>query len=146
MPLETPRPAFILGYAGLSPAVALCLVILFSPEAWGEPAMRAHAIYAATILSFIGGAWWGLASARPAATVDFGRMLVAAVVPSLLAWPLAWFGSSLGLVGLGLLFVAILPVDMRLARAGIAPTWWMSLRLPLSLGMALLAVTAGLGD
>jgi hypothetical protein len=140
----TPPPAArLLGFAGLLPAAAAAAVILFGPAAWAADAARAHLVYAATIASFIGGAWWGLASARADAAV-LPRLLAISVVPSLLAWGYALYGGSGGLIGMGVLFAVLLPVDKRLALGGLAPSWWMTLRLPLSVGMAVLALLSGI--
>lgn len=138
MTASPPRAALWLGYAGLLPAAAAVAVLVFGPAPWGPGAAQAHLVYAATIASFVGGAWWGLASARAEAAA-LPALLAVSVVPSLLAWGFALLGGSPGLAGMAMLFVALLPVDGQLARAGIAPGWWLVLRRPLSLGMALLA-------
>nr|WP_274705363.1 DUF3429 domain-containing protein [Sphingomonas sp. H160509] len=89
--------------------------------------------YAAIILSFLGGLWWGLA----ARTDSPPRWLwFASVAPSLIAlvtaWPwmvgLRWPGPSLVVLGISL--IAALLVDRSLVRAGIAPPGWMALRIP----------------
>jgi len=138
-----PPAARLLGFAGLLPAVAAVMVLAAGPAGSHGTAATAHLIYAATIVSFIGGAWWGLASARAEAAA-LPALLGVSVVPSLLGWGFALLGGEPGLLGMAALFLALLPVDQRLARAGIAPGWWLSLRRPLSLGMALLAAASGL--
>lgn len=143
MTTTPPRGALWLGYAGLLPAAAAFLVLLAGPDIWAPRAIGVHLIYAATIASFVGGAWWGLASAR-APEQDLTPVLAVSVMPSLLAWGFALLGGRVGLIGLGLLFLALVPVDLRLARAGLAPSWWLTLRRPLSIGMALLALGSAL--
>jgi hypothetical protein len=109
-------------------------------------ALRVGHAYAALILSFLGGLWWGLAAA---ASDRAPRWLWgAAVVPSL------WAFATLGLVVLGLLRVEAalaltgaglwlaLFVDRALVVRQLAPGWWMALRLPLSLGLGGLALLA----
>jgi hypothetical protein len=135
----SPRAALLLGYAGLLPAVALVLALTAGPPGWRGPAFQAHMVYAAAILSFVGGAWWGLASAASAPRVG---VLTLSVLPSIGGWLLASVGGAAAMLGLGLLFVALLPVDLRLVRAGLAPSWWLRLRVPLSTGMAVLAIVA----
>ncbi|MCA3254907.1 MAG: DUF3429 domain-containing protein [Alphaproteobacteria bacterium] len=143
MTASPPRAALWLGYAGLLPAAAAAAVLAFGPERLAATAVAAHLIYAAIIASFIGGAWWGLASARADAAMQ-PRLLAISVVPSLIAWGQAMVGGSVGLVGMGILFAALLPIDTRLTQGGLAPSWWLALRVPLSVGMALLALASGL--
>ncbi|WP_242096472.1 MULTISPECIES: DUF3429 domain-containing protein [unclassified Sphingomonas] len=145
--MSLPRLAYGLGLAGLLPQIAVVAVI-----ASGDPFGRYTALalgyaYAALILSFLGGLWWGLAAKADAPP----RWLwFAAVAPSLVAlasaWPwavgLAWPGPSL--VALGVALIAALAVDQALVRAGLAPAGWMALRLPLSLGLGVLTIVAGI--
>jgi len=140
-----PLPALALGASGLLPAFAACVAVLMGPVEWRASAATVCATYAAIILSFLGGAWWGLASRgdgghwpRPPVAV-----FAASVLPSLAAWGALLLDRMSGLMLLGLLFLAVLPGDAWLARGGLAPAWWLSLRVPLSLGMAALAVVAG---
>ncbi|TKW73462.1 MAG: DUF3429 family protein [Staphylococcus hominis] len=103
-------------------------------------------VYAALILSFLGGLWWGLAAA---AASPPRWVWLAAVLPSL--WALAALAA--GLAG-GSTMLALLPLaaailltpllDRRLVSEGMAPHWWMRLRIPLSLGLGLLTAIAGL--
>lgn len=103
--------------------------------------------YAALILSFLGGLWWGLAARaeRPPTWLWF-----ASVSPSLIAlasaWPWAvgepWPGPSLILLGITL--IGSLAVDRALMRAEIAPPGWLRLRLPLSLGLGAFTLAAAL--
>ncbi|WBO23524.1 DUF3429 domain-containing protein [Sphingomonas abietis] len=139
----------ILGAAGLLPLILALFIRLAAgadpdsplPGMIGGLALA----YAAMILSFLGGIWWGIASARASAT-EQPRLLVIAVVPSILA--LLLYGLSadfpvacstlLGLV------IALTPlVDRGLAAKALVPGWWMNLRLPLSLALG--ALTIGLG-
>lgn len=98
--------------------------------------------YAAVILSFIGGAHWGFASAhmdnRSAAAPS--RLLVLSVLPSLIGWaalllPAPWSAGMLAAA-----FVATLPLDRWAQARSFAPEWWMRLRLPLSATVATLLV------
>lgn len=138
-----------LGLSGLLPLIFLLLAL--SQDL--DPGQRQGALwlglsYAALILSFLGGLWWGLGagSGQPVP----GWLWVIAVLPSLYAWGplgLALLGlitpaAALGLVGLGL-WLALL-ADAALVRKRLAPTWWMSLRWPLSLGLGGLSVAAAL--
>ena len=50
----------------------------------------------------------------------------------------------LALGGLCLGLIAALAVDWRLHKTGIAPSWWLSLRVPLSLGLGGITLAIGL--
>jgi len=140
-----PPIARLLGLSGLLPQLAAVALLLS-----GDPQSRFSALaiayaYAAIILSFLGGLWWGLA----ARTDSPPRWLwFASVAPSLIAlvtaWPwmvgLRWPGPSLVVLGISL--IAALLVDRALVKAGIAPPDWMKLRMPLSLGLGVLTMLA----
>jgi hypothetical protein len=136
-----------LGAAGLLPLIGVVALLLAGPEAPVRAAalMIGHA-YAALILSFLGGLWWGLAAAAGDRAPRW--LWAAAVVPSL------WAFAALGLAGLGRigieaalaitgagLWLALL-VDRALVAQRLAPPWWTALRLPLSLGLGGLALLA----
>jgi hypothetical protein len=131
-----PRPALLLGLAGLLPSVAMVVAMLALPD-WRAGVARAGIAYGAVIVSFIGGAWWGLVCARAPAAPG-ARMLVLTVLPSLIAWPAVLLPAPTGLAVLALTFAVLLPTDARLQREGVAPPWWMALRRILSPGMAAL--------
>ena len=135
----TPRLAFWLGFAGLIPqALALIAVVAGNPEGRFSPLALAYA-YAALILSFLGGMWWGLAAQARRRVPAW--LWVAAVLPSLIALASAlpwatgasWPGPSLALLGIALL--GSLAVDRQLRAAGLCPPWWLWLRVPLSVGL-----------
>ncbi|MGJ3649207.1 DUF3429 domain-containing protein [Sphingomonas sp. GlSt437] len=142
---RAPRLALALGLAGLLPALA-ALVLTRDPE-WRFSALSLGFAYVALILSFLGGLWWGLAARAERAP---GWLWVAAVSPSLVAltgfWPWAfgdpWPGPSF--IWLGAALIAALGVDVALVRQALAPRWWLSLRLPLSLGLGLISIALGL--
>jgi hypothetical protein len=131
-----PRSALWLGLYGLLPSIAALGVLALLPE-WRAIAAGAGVAYGAVIASFVGGAWWGLACARAPAE-SLPRHLVFSVVPSLVAWPAVLVPYPTGYLVLAMLFAVLLPTDRRLHMDGIAPAWWLTLRRPLSLGMAAL--------
>lgn len=140
-----PPIARLLGLSGLLPQLAAVALLLS-----GDPQSRYAALaiayaYAAIILSFLGGLWWGLAARNDSPP----RWLwFASVAPSLIAlvtaWPwmvgLRWPGPSLVVLGISL--IGALLIDRALVRAGIAPPGWMALRVPLSLGLGVLTMLA----
>ncbi|MGQ5702505.1 DUF3429 domain-containing protein [Sandaracinobacteroides sp. A072] len=135
------RPAFYLGYSGLVPAFAALGVAAFAPPEWRELAYRAGALYAGLILSFLGGAWWGMATR--AGPDRAWPLYLLAVVPSLAAMALLLVMTPERLILLGGVILLTLPVDRMLVTLGLAPANWMQLRVPLTLGLA--GATAGLG-
>jgi hypothetical protein len=139
-----PRLAIRLGYAGLLPQAAALAIVLGGDPAWRFTALALGYAYAALIVSFLGGLWWGLAAQALSPVPRW--VWVAAVLPSLVAlasaipWATgdAWPGPSLGLLGVTL--IASLIVDRKLVTAALAPAWWLRLRMPLSLGLGVLTL------
>lgn len=143
-PARPPIPpvARWLGFAGLLPAAA-AVALLLLPVAADVQRLAAHAgaIYAALILSFLGGTWWGLAARTDHAPA---ALYVLAVLPSLAAWALLMALAPPRIVALGVLLLVCLLVDRQLMTLGLAPGWWMRLRVPLSLGLGALVIMLGL--
>ena len=142
-PRTLPSSAQWLGFAGLAPQILLAVVIIAGPARFGPAAGGAALAYSGTILSFIGGAWWGLAS-RPRTEVHWG-VWIAAVTPSLIAFAAigVWAiglpaGRSLLVIGASL--IATLGIDHKLAASGVSPPGWLHLRVPLSLGLGSLTI------
>jgi hypothetical protein len=134
-----PAAAWAVGVAGLVPFLygAAMLVadkgalpgfglVIAAPE--GGAAILAR--FGAVILGFMGGCLWGFASSggrRPSP-----GPLAAASVPAFLAF-VALGGDparSCALLALG--FAVLQAIDVGFARAGIAPDYWLALRLPLT--------------
>ncbi|MDP4576109.1 DUF3429 domain-containing protein [Qipengyuania sp. G39] len=140
----------LLGLAGLLPQFACVLALYVGPDEWRYAAQAIAFGYAALIFSFLGGMWWGIAAMAPAAENrrSLGWVWVVAVIPSLIAlvaylpWVFGqtWPEPSLIMLGSGILMS--LAVDAKLRP--LAPAWWMSLRVPLSVGLGLATVAAAL--
>ena len=134
-----PRAALLLGLAGLVPAVVAVLVLWLGPADWHFHALDAHASYAALIVSFTGGMWWGIGvfRDRPAA------VLLLSVVPSLAAWAtLMLLPANAALALFAAMFFMSLGGDRWLASRGLVASWWVDFRTLLSFGMGLLALVA----
>ena len=139
-----------LGLAGLLPQFTCVAVLYAGPAEWREAALAIAFAYAALILSFLGGMWWGIAAAAPAAQrrKTLGWLWIAAVLPSLVAlacflpWALDWAWPEPSLVMLGGALLVSLGVDAKLGA--LAPRWWMALRVPLSTGLGLATIAAAL--
>ncbi|MBR0679948.1 DUF3429 domain-containing protein [Roseomonas eburnea] len=129
-----PRAAKLLGFAGLVPSLTMVAALVLLPG-YRDAAAVMGVAYGALIASFVGGAWWGLVSARAEPTAQ-PRMLVRSVVPALLAWLALLVPPASGCLLLAAIFASLPPMDRDLCRQGVAPAWWFGLRRPLSLAMA----------
>ena len=134
---RAPLAAWILGGAGLIPALAFAGAALFADTPFWPHAWRGMLSYGAVILAFLGGAWWGLASAPTVSGRRFW-LYALAVTPALIAAGCLLVAEWRSLGVLAAAFAAALVVDARLVAAGLAPRWWLGLRLPLSGAMAVL--------
>ena len=141
--IQTARPAkpsiplvpLLLGLGGLVPFWALAFSRVAGFDFGVTPATTSVALasYAATILAFLGGIRWGLAmrgSERRSAGIDYGI----AVVPQLIGWAALAAPDPWRMVLLGLVVLALGPLDRNLVVRGLAPPWFGRLRLILSLG------------
>lgn len=126
---RVPAEAAWLGGLGAVPFVALSAAVWLMAE-HSALALVALRGYGAVILSFLGGVHWGLAMRR--ASPGF-RPLALSVVPSLLGWLGLLLPPQPGLVLLTVAIIAMLAVDVSLSQRGIAPPWYRSLRIPLSI-------------
>jgi hypothetical protein len=139
-----PLPALALTLAGLIPFVAPALVMILSPD---DPVRRAQAglalvVYAAVILSFLGGVRWG-------AEIAAGRAGWAGLGLSVLGALAGW-----GAVLYGVLGALSVPVFIALAAALLLhglwdaraasglPVWYRRLRIAATAG-AVLALGVG---
>jgi hypothetical protein len=146
---NVPAVPRLLGLCGLLPQLACLLALWFGPQEWRYAALAIGCGYAALILAFVGGMWWGIAASQDLRGKQVPDWLwLAAVVPSLvalLAWLLWVFGAEWpgpSLIALGLALIASLWVDRRIAPS--CPAWWMALRVPLSLGLGSASVLLAL--
>ena len=145
-----PRSVLALGYAGLLPPLAAIVVWLSGSVPPDAPFLGVLLIggllYGGLILSFLGGMWWGAACAgRQGAALR--PWLTLAVMPSLIALAALLAGihnPRVGGASLSVALAATLLVDQRLLQNGLVPDWWMSLRVPLSLGLAAEMIILGL--
>ena len=129
---KVPSIAGWLGGLGAVPFVGLAGAL---PFLTGTPRLfvaRALLAYGATILSFLGGVHWGMAMRSGPDTGKLPAGLIVSVIPSLAGWAALLIGEPSGLLLLALAVAAMLPVDIRASRAGLAPPWYAKLRIPLS--------------
>ena len=141
----TERDANLLGYLGLLP-FAFCVLVLWAspfavPVSFASGWLHWTLLYAAIILSFMGGARWSLAMLGEGRRPDEPLSgLLAAVAPALLAWvmvvPEGFSGLALPyplrFLVLGIGFALLWVEDRRGVRAGEAPAWYGTLRTRLT--------------
>ncbi len=144
---EIPRSALVLGWLGVLPFAACALLSITGGVLPPGAAARALVLYGAIILSFMGGAQWGLAMAaernRPGALAP---RLIISVLPALAAFGLWFLPAIFGLIGLAAVFAALLAYDIETARAGVAPAWYPQLRIQLTGAVVLCLLLSALFD
>lgn len=127
-----PRPALILGVAGLLPFVLLAALSVLTDVPLADRARFLLGAWGCAILAFLGGARWGFAAAGLGEGVSVWTLAVGAAPPALAAIALGAGGRPmLWICALGI--VASFAADVSLARALGAPAWWPALRLPLTI-------------
>jgi hypothetical protein len=137
-----PLPALLVGAAGLLPFVyagALVLAPAGAVPTFGLlPSDRAGGLlvlerFGAAILGFMGGCLWGFAASP--GRVPRLPLLAASAIPPVLAALAIRPSPAISCVWLAFGFVVVQVIDLAFHRAGIAPPWWPSLRLPLTAGV-----------
>ena len=131
------RHARLAGYAGLIPLVVPVLVMWWQPE-WAEPAVTAQHTYAALILSFLGGIYWGVALNHHS-----GSWIWLSTLPSLWAWPALLMPPVAASVLLAAGFALMFLLDRAARRQGWIRAWFYQLRLTLGT-VAILTLLIGL--
>ena len=132
-----PRPALLLGWAGVIPFALLTAASILDIDTWFLDPTLALRAYGACILSFMGGAQWGVLLPRERGHAPFFRYLVS-VLPALLAFLCLLLPSTPGLIGLIVGFLALLAYDLSAVQQGLAPRWYASLRIQLTLAVVVL--------
>lgn len=133
-----PRAALRLGFLGLAPLAVSALISLSRHAATAHLGAVAFALYAAVLLSFLGGVRCGFELMRAPNAPD-GRRLFFSALPGLAGWALAilvTFGP--GAVGAASAFAGLFAAqyvwDHRSAADAGAPAWYPILRRVLTGG------------
>lgn len=135
---RTPRAVLIYGVMGLSGFLGPPLVGFLMPD-YRDLALRLLIAYAALILSFLGGARWGLAVARP----EPSPLTVSlAMLPTLFALGLMMLPATLQSWQIGGLILGLTLHWIWDIRAKGLPDWYPGLRTLLS-GGAVAGLIAG---
>lgn len=131
-----PKPALILGLAGLLPFILGALGGWLADPARAGFALNAMLGYGAVILSFLGGVHWGRALAPDLAPRPPWPLMLWSVTPSLLAWGAMFTGAIYAVLVLYIVSYTIaFFVDLKAVRVGMFPAWYGSLRKILSIGV-----------
>ncbi|WP_099826659.1 DUF3429 domain-containing protein [Oceaniglobus indicus] len=133
-----PLSALCLGLAGLIPFVWGALTLVFPSLAdWGLRVLGARFIgpyvqlaYGTVILSFMSGVLWGFATRATGREAAVGYAL--SVLPALWAFFFIGDGPTSAAIYLIFGFIGLLALDWSFWRQGLAPAWWMHLRVLLS--------------
>lgn len=136
-----PRPALVLGWLGVVPFAALTIAAVADVNL-PVAAFTLLVGYSVAILSFMGGAQWGLTARAQAGFDASWTTYAASVVPALLAWVALFLPLRLALPLLIAGFAGLLAYDLWTVRSGIAPRWYGSLRIQLTAAVVSLLVAA----
>lgn len=144
-----PRAALLLGLAGLLPFF-WGVATMWSPgladtgrAIFGQRFIGPHVqvFYGAIILAFMSGVLWGFATRTTGRAATVGYVL--SVLPALWAFFFVGGGVSGSATVLAVGFILLLGLDYRFWKWGLAPAWWMHLRVLLTVVVvACLAATA----
>lgn len=135
MLIEVPRPALILGIAGLIPFAACAVTVWTSSPVLQVESVALLLTYAAVILSFLGGIHWGKAlSGENSGDLNWMR-LGWSVAPSLIAWIALRMSPGFTIIIFIAAFAIAFLVDRHAVRAGFFPEWYLPLRKVLTLGV-----------
>ncbi|ABD53421.1 DUF3429 domain-containing protein [Jannaschia sp. CCS1] len=135
--IRIPSSALLLGLAGLIPFLwgassSASLLLDYMPVSLPAAFTGASILtaYGTIILSFMAGVIWGFAAKAGGPWMPLGLAL--STVPAL--WIFFFTGQphSTQLVVLGAGFIGLLALDVACVRKGLAPGWWLALRLLLT--------------
>lgn len=143
-----PRAALWLGLAGAIPFVWGALTLVWDDAAaLGSMVLGPRFVgpyvqlfYGAVILSFMSGVLWGFATRAEGAMEASGYAL--SVLPALWAFFMTGGGPTSAATSLAAGFLGLLGLDWLFWRHGLAPPWWLRLRVLLTaIVVACLVVT-----
>lgn len=142
-----PASALLLGLAGLLPFLWGSVTLYSEPLAdWGIRALGPRFTgpyvllsYGTIILAFMSGVLWGFATKAEGAVAASGYAL--SVIPALWAFFFVGGGPTSAAIYLIAGFVGLLGLDWMFWRQGLAPPWWMALRIGLTSVVVLCLLT-----
>lgn len=133
-----PRAALLLGLAGLIPFLWSAATHLSPPLAgwagqWLPPMFLGAYVgltYGTVILSFMSGVLWGFATRAEGREATFAYTL--SVIPALWVFFMVTDASANSVIYLAAGFVGLLILDTVFLAWGLAPRWWLRLRVMLT--------------
>ncbi|KAM4738652.1 transmembrane protein 69-like [Anableps anableps] len=126
-----PKPALYLGFAGLLPFVTPTLLMAVTETFYPELAY-AQVAYAASIVSFLGGARWGFALPESSPAKPDWINLANSVVPSLLAWVAMLMSDSIVPAATTVIMGLGISLHYDLSLLPTYPSWFKALRTVLT--------------
>jgi hypothetical protein len=141
-----PRPALVYALAGLLPFIA-STALVFLGGAETEVAVVVEALYGAVILSFLGGARWGIEIQR---MTPRAGVITLTMAPSVLGfgaalWTMGGNQGSHAVSGLGALAVLFIATGAWDVTSPDVPDWYPRLRIALTLAVVSLLGLSILG-
>ena len=135
---QIPRSALLLGLAGVLPFIWGALTIYSDPavtltlETLGPRFIGPYVqlSYGTVILAFMSGVLWGFSTKADGPVAATGYAL--SVLPALWAFFMVGGGPVSAAINLIVGFIALLGLDFTFWRWGLAPAWWMQLRVLLT--------------
>jgi len=133
-----PRTPLLLGLVGLIPFLWGALTVLrpdlglWTAQNIGPRFAGPYVglFYGAVILSFMSGVLWGFSTRLTGAQASSGYVL--SVLPALWAFFMTGGGPTTAAIYLIIGFIGLLGLDWLFWRYGVAPDWWMQLRVLLT--------------
>lgn len=144
-----PEAAAVLGAVGILPLLAGTFITVLAPSALGLPVRQFTLVYAAIIVSFLGGIHWGFASAAMMHQVRDKRartLMRWSVLPTLASWLSVLLSGAASPLLLAASFILALFLDRTALRRGFAPLWWLRMRIRLTVAVVPLLLTLALGQ
>ena len=135
---QIPRSALLLGLAGVLPFIWGALTLYSDPavsltlETIGPRFIGPYVqlSYGTVILAFMSGVLWGFSTKADGPMAATGYAL--SVLPALWAFFMVGGGPVSAAINLIVGFIALLGLDFTFWRWGLAPDWWMQLRVLLT--------------
>jgi hypothetical protein len=140
-----PRVPLLLGLGGVVPFAFFAGALLFGfPVIAGFSSLHALIVYAAVILSFLGGVEWGVGLIK-VTEAERNPRFIGSVVPAITAWIAALNPGWYALVLLLIICIAMGLRDQTLFKRDPIQKWYPKLRLILSVLVAICLATGAFG-
>ncbi|NNF91009.1 MAG: DUF3429 domain-containing protein [Boseongicola sp.] len=141
--MNIPRAPLFLGLAGLVPFLWGAATLISGPLAeWGVGTLGPRFIapfvllnFGQIILAFMSGVLWGFATKADGSRAALGYAL--SVLPALWVFFTLGAGPASSAIYLMAGFIGLLVLDWSFWRQGLAPEWWMRLRILLTVVVVL---------